>query len=302
MTYYPITIPTLCRYEHFKRCVHSLSNNTHADKTELIIGLDYPLKEEHQKGYKQILEYIPTIKGFKTVTVFKREKNYGASANNLALREYAFSKYDACIFSEDDNEFSPCFLDFMNQALEKYKDENKIVSICGFLSPKYYNLSKNIVFQKGTSAYGLGIWKHKEILFQSIPYTYWVDMTKEMKRSWKIFLHCPGLYQMLDIMIKRNAQWGDVMRSCHQIENDLYQIAPYKSMVRNWGNDGSGLHCSNDNGTMKTQDILSNKIFKLKEQTINNSIPWHISFFEHLPSGFISKTIELCKLFLRKIF
>lgn len=41
MKYYPVLIPTLNRFQHFKECVESLAVCTHADKTELLIGLDY---------------------------------------------------------------------------------------------------------------------------------------------------------------------------------------------------------------------------------------------------------------------
>ena len=47
MNYTPILIPTLNRYNHLKRCVESLAKCTHADKTDLYIALDYPLKEEN---------------------------------------------------------------------------------------------------------------------------------------------------------------------------------------------------------------------------------------------------------------
>lgn len=45
MTYYPVIIPTLNRFEHFKNCVESLANCTYAPETELIIGLDFPPAE-----------------------------------------------------------------------------------------------------------------------------------------------------------------------------------------------------------------------------------------------------------------
>ena len=117
MTYYPVIIPTLNRYEHFKRCVESLARNTHADKTELVIGLDYPPSKKYEKGYKQIKEYLPSINGFKKITIFGRRENYGVHRNFIALQNYAFEHYDAVISTEDDNEFSPCFLDYMNKAL-----------------------------------------------------------------------------------------------------------------------------------------------------------------------------------------
>ena len=42
MTFYPVVIPALNRYEHFKNCVESLAKNTLTGETELIIALDYP--------------------------------------------------------------------------------------------------------------------------------------------------------------------------------------------------------------------------------------------------------------------
>ena len=40
----PVIIPTLCRYDHFKRLMESLNKCTWADKTDVYIGLDYPAK------------------------------------------------------------------------------------------------------------------------------------------------------------------------------------------------------------------------------------------------------------------
>ena len=47
MTFYPVVIPTLNRFDHFRNCVESLVRCTHADKTELIIGLDFPPYEKY---------------------------------------------------------------------------------------------------------------------------------------------------------------------------------------------------------------------------------------------------------------
>ena len=49
--YAPVMIPTLCRYEHLKRCIESLQMNSWAKYTDLYIGLDYPAKESHIDGY-----------------------------------------------------------------------------------------------------------------------------------------------------------------------------------------------------------------------------------------------------------
>lgn len=95
MTYFPVIIPTLNRYEHFKACVESLSACTHASQTELIIGLDFPPSNKYVEGWKKVQAYIPKIQGFKKVTCFERNTNLGSSKNSRALQDYALSKYDA---------------------------------------------------------------------------------------------------------------------------------------------------------------------------------------------------------------
>ena len=85
--YAPIKITTLYRYEHFKKCIESLSRCTGANQTELFIGLDYPAKEEHRSGYNQISNYVDTIQGFKEVHVFRRKVNYGPLKNSRDLSQ-----------------------------------------------------------------------------------------------------------------------------------------------------------------------------------------------------------------------
>ena len=129
--YAPVIIPTLCRFEHFKRCIDSLSRCTGAEYTDLYIGLDFPAKDSHWPGYNKICGYVSQITGFNQVIVYKREYNYGASANTHALKESIIKQYDRYIFSDDDNEFSPNFLDYMNEGLTRFKDNPNILKICG---------------------------------------------------------------------------------------------------------------------------------------------------------------------------
>ena len=159
----PVLIPTLNRHEHFKRCVESLSKCTHADKTDLFIFLDYPLKDTHWEGYEHIKAYLPDIKGFKKVTVVEREKNYGAVDNFFKSIEYLFERHDRLIFSEDDNVFAPDFLSFVNNGLDVYKKREDIFSVSGYQYPIAMpgNYDKDVYIWQGFSAWGVGIWKNK---------------------------------------------------------------------------------------------------------------------------------------------
>ena len=103
----PVLIPTLNRYTHFKKCIISLSKCKHADKTDLIISLDFPLKDIHWEGYNKIKEFLPKIRGFKSVYIIERKINFGPINNYFESRKEVLNSYDKIIFSEDDNTFSP---------------------------------------------------------------------------------------------------------------------------------------------------------------------------------------------------
>lgn len=283
MNYYPIVIPTLCRFEHFKRCIESLLKNTHVEKTELIIGLDYPAKEEHWEGYNKINSYISDISGFKKITLFKRKYNYGAEDNSIDLVNYAFSEYDAYIYTEDDNEFSPCFLDFMNKALDLYKDEPRVTSVCGYTAFDYENIKKKgSIFTHDNCAWGMGVWKDKDKDINNMEL--YRQIWNSTYQYWSLFLKAPSIASMLAAMIQKQTLWGDVMRTVKNIKNETFQVRPYASMVRNWGYDGTGLHCTEIDEEMEKQKILEITTFKLyPDEKIKNSLPFFTEFYFHYP-------------------
>ena len=134
--YAPVVIPTLCRYEHFRNCVESLAQCQLADKTDLFIGLDYPLKDSHKEGYTKLKKYISDgIVGFKSVNVFFHEKNIGAINNSTFLYNQIKNKYDSYIYTEDDNVFSQNFLVFVNDCLNRFKEDESVYAVCGYCYP-----------------------------------------------------------------------------------------------------------------------------------------------------------------------
>ena len=118
MKYAPIYIPTLCRSEHFIRLMESLRKNTWAKYTDVYIALDYPAKDSQKDGYNKICEYLKEdFTEFASFNLIKRDKNYGSSRNSKEILEYISSKYDRFIRTDDDCEFSPNFLEYINLSL-----------------------------------------------------------------------------------------------------------------------------------------------------------------------------------------
>ena len=241
MTFYPVVIPTLNRYEHFKNCVESLAKNTLAGETELIIALDYPPSEKYCEGWEKIKEYIPTITGFKNVVCLERSENFGSGKNSFDLEEYVLSKYDAYIYSEDDNIFSPYFLQFMNDGLEKYRDDDSVFAVCGYSYPIDWKTDKDCILQhQYFSAWGFGIWKDREEKFSK-------ELTPEFLYSFykknRMAIKTVNAVQLMPAVLHDEIPKSDVTRSLYISAMKKSVLMPKKTLVKNNGFDGTGEHC-----------------------------------------------------------
>jgi len=243
----PVVIPTLNRHMHLKQCVESLSSCTHADKTDLFIFLDYPLKDGHKAGYELIKTYLPNIKGFKTVNVIMRENNFGPVANFSKSIEYVFERYDRLIFSEDDNEFSPNFLDYINKGLDKFENNNNVFAVCGYnfpaeSPPKY---KYNYFFYQRFSAWGTGIWKNKFPVEPVWDYNKIAEFTNNKNYANILKRQAERHYYRLLYCIKNKITiYGDEVLILICIIRNQYCVYPVESKVRNNGHDGTGVHGS----------------------------------------------------------
>ena len=134
MIYAPIVIPTLSRYEHFVRLIESLIANPWAKYTEMYVAVDDAPAEKYKSGRKKILQYLNSEElktAFKDVHIIERERNYGSLWNGYYLIEDIANKENCWICLQDDLEVSPNFIEYMDKCLEKYKDDDKVMAICG---------------------------------------------------------------------------------------------------------------------------------------------------------------------------
>lgn len=268
MNYAPIIIPTLNRYKHLKECVESLALCTHADKTDLYIGLDYPPSEKYVEGWRKVKEYVYTIKGFKSVTILERKENFGAAKNSIELRKYVFEKYDTVIYTEDDNVFSPCFLDYINKGLEKYKDDERVVAIGGYFDNELYNFcskDSTIIKIKGTfNAWGYGCWKNKyQKLFDSIKPDYRRYVFSKKQNVIKLFARkeqCKRLLFWLEVNPKLDRPC-DVTYSISTYINNWFIVYPLIPIVRNEGYDGTGINCGEELDNAHSNRMISNDVY-----------------------------------------
>lgn len=279
----PVIIITLNRCEHLRRCVESLKNNNLAQKTDLYIGLDYPPSFRYEEGYKEVQDYLNKgIDGFQNVIIVRQTENKGMFGNFVSVQEEVYKKYDRFIYTEDDNEFTANYLEYMNLCLEKYEHEESILAVSGYSYPIDKKEFSGNVFRCGTyfSASGYGMWKLKED-----------KMREHLNMSFFRKLYFDRKYMKKLLILSRN-QYVNMIKGMLEYTSDLicngeirevdlafglYMIAcgknvvyPVVSKVRNWGYDGSGTNCSRTQITRSKK--LNHRNYQFEKQAIDEDV------------------------------
>ncbi|BDW75613.1 hypothetical protein BFINE_14080 [Bacteroides finegoldii DSM 17565] len=122
------------RPEHLKQTMETLQNNTLAAESKLYIYSDAARKDTDEAAVAEVRNYIHKITGFKSITLIEREKNWGLARNIIDGVTTQVNRFGRVIVMEDDLITAPYFLQFMNDALETYKDEPRVghIQACDF--------------------------------------------------------------------------------------------------------------------------------------------------------------------------
>ena len=130
----PILLFVYNRPEHTRRCIESLLKNSLASESPLFIYADGAKDSAQQEAVNEVRNYIRTIQGFQQITLMERNENWGLARNIIDGVTTQVNQYGKVIVLEDDLVVAPYFLQFMNDALEVYKDEPKVghIQACDF--------------------------------------------------------------------------------------------------------------------------------------------------------------------------
>ena len=166
MTLAPIVIFVYNRPWHIQQSLEALKKNELAKVSELFIYSDGPKDEDSIKGVEEVRSYIKDVSGFRKVTIIKRKENWGLANSIIDGVNEIVNKYEKIIVLEDDLVTSPYFLNFMNEALEFYKNKKKIWHISGWNYPiKTYGI-EDVFLWRVMNCWGWATWKDRWQYFE----------------------------------------------------------------------------------------------------------------------------------------
>jgi hypothetical protein len=281
-----IVLPTLCRSKHLEKCLNSLMKNPWAKYVDLYIGLDYPAKESHWPGYREILRLMERdFSMFRSFHLIKRTENFGAGKNVNDLFREVLKDHEQFIYMEDDTEFSENYLEYMLKALDRFRDDPDVIAVSGYAYPvrltvgSYNVITQNAIF----NMWGAGFWKDKYIavmkeigedlcLIRDFSHNLRHHKLSRYRRT--DYINCVAGVDPDDPDVRELCPMftmpTDIAMGVYMQVRGKYQAMPRISKVRNNGFDGTGLFCQavkparSGKATSDTYDYSSQPIDRRK--------------------------------------
>jgi hypothetical protein len=119
-------------------------------------------KTGETEACRQVLEIVSHVDW--PCQVFKNfaAGNLGCAERVISGLDWAFSLVEEAIILEDDCLPDPSFFSFCSELLEKYRDDDRLASICGAnLVERYQTASESYYFSRLGSVWGWATWKSR---------------------------------------------------------------------------------------------------------------------------------------------
>jgi putative methyltransferase (TIGR04325 family) len=245
----PIVLFVYNRPWHTEQTLNALAANELAEESVLYIYADGPKHNapgEVLQNIKKTREIIRKKKWCKEVFIIEREENQGLATSIINGVTEIVNQHGKVIVLEDDIVASKYFLQYMNDALNIYENEQKVISI-GALN--FFAVDKNIdetFFVPIPDCWGWATWKNRWQLFEPNAQKL-INRLRESGFITQFNLHGAFDFEsmLIDQIQGKISSWAIRWQAVAYLENKL-TLYPKYSVTKNIGFGVGGTHGGND--------------------------------------------------------
>ena len=275
----------------------------------------YVANDAPRQGNKQDEEMVVAVRALVKrvdwpceVKYLFQEQNLGCSLGPRAAFKWFFDQEEEGIILEDDCLPDPSFFSFCSILLEKYKDDEKIISISGCNLGYHLTTGDSYSFSKFMNMWGWATWKRSA---DKIDYSL-AEWKQEKKPVFSIYKRLRQNVFDFDIVWfkywkskfdltinKKNISWWDWQWIYHQTRDKQYSIVPAVNLVKNLGFGEHATHTKEEHNPAAQLD--SNQItFPLKHPSkMKNDIRYEETFVKWV--WCYHKRVKLSRLILNRV-
>ncbi len=243
----PIVLFVYNRPKHTGETLQALKKNNLADKSTLYIYCDGARPGASKETLQDIAKVRKLVKSEKwcgEVHIIESDRNKGLSASIRDGVTEIIGKYGKIIVMEDDLRTSPSFLNYMNSALEFYRERASVFSIAGYNLPKHMmkipvDYGYDVYASPRNGSWGWATWIDR---WEKVDWSVEAYSKMEQDEFMQKAFNRGGndMFNMLrDQQSGRLNIWSIQFTVAHFV-NHAVAIVPTHSFVDNLGLDGSG--------------------------------------------------------------
>lgn len=244
MKFAPIALFIYKRPEHTRRTIEALMQCPEFSESQLFVFCDGAQRSQDQEVVEKTRTVVRSLVGNRA-EITESPSNQGLANSIIAGVTRLVHEFEEVIVLEDDLVVSPGFLNYMNQGLNKYRYEDQVMQISGYMFPVPEFQGRNkAIFLPITVSWGWATWKRA-----------WRHFDPEAT-GWEILKHDPQMRKRFNFEGAYN--YFSIIEHQFRGECDSWAIRwywsvfslnglvlfPPQTMVKNLGFDGSGTHGS----------------------------------------------------------
>ncbi|NCD70411.1 glycosyltransferase family protein [Mucilaginibacter agri] len=241
----PIALFVYNRPDHTRRTINYLQQNLLAEESRLYIFSDAAKTPADESRVEEVRNLLNTITGFKAIKVIKRKENMGLAASIISGVSQLVDSYGKVIVFEDDLLSSPYTLEYFNEALQRYQDEEQVMHIGAYMYDLKADKLPPAFFYRAATSWGWATWARAWKNFEPDIDKLMGQFDAEKKHRFSIEGTMNFWKQMEQFKAGKNNSWAIRWYASIFLRGGL-TLNPSHSLIQNIGHDGSGVHSNNE--------------------------------------------------------
>jgi hypothetical protein len=223
------------------QALYSLSRCPEAARSELFIFCDAAKTDADRASVALVREVVRAQRWCGTVEIREAATNRGLARSIIDEVTALTRSHGRVIVLEDDLLVAKGLLDYMNRALDKYRDAPAVMQVSAHSFPAFAPSSGAVLMPLATT-WGWGTWERAWARFEEVPRgADQLQLNRPLRQSFDLDGAYPYSRMLEEQLAGHNDSWG--IRwwwTVHQHHG--LSLFPLQTLVRNIGFDGEGTH------------------------------------------------------------
>jgi hypothetical protein len=241
----PIVLFVFDRPQHTRRVLEALAGNELAQDSKLFIYADGPKQAESERekyNIKTTRQIIRERQWCSEVVIREEPVNRGLANSIVSGVTEVVNQFGKVIVLEDDLLPSHGFLKYMNEALNVYEGNEKVMHISAYMYPIAKRLDDGTVFLRVLSCWGWATWARawRHLSLDVNKHIQDLESSSQIKR-FNVLGHAPFYGQLIHNQQGRINSWAVKWYASWFLRGG-YALFPKTTLITNIGHDGTGVH------------------------------------------------------------